>query len=83
LGFYMSVSKTNCRSEVVSPLGQGNPAPTLAGRHRPFFVTVIAVLLGVGAVVIIAGGIVLSLRPEESALRLQTWILLLRCALRS
>jgi phosphate transport system permease protein len=38
---------------------------TTAGRHRPFFVTVIAVLLGAGTVVVIAGGIMLSLRPER------------------
>jgi phosphate transport system permease protein len=38
------------------------------GRHRPFFVTVIAVFLGVGAVVAIAGGIMLSLRPEGGGL---------------
>jgi phosphate transport system permease protein len=33
-----------------------------------------AVLLGVGAVAVIAGGIMLSLRPEESALSLQTFL---------
>jgi hypothetical protein len=40
---------------------------TAAGRHRPFFVTVIAVLLGAGTVAVIAEGIMLSLRPEVGA----------------
>jgi len=40
---------------------------TAAGRHRPFYVTVIAVLLGAGTVVVIAGGIMLSLYPEGRA----------------
>jgi phosphate transport system permease protein len=45
------------------------------GRHRPFFVTAIAVLLGVGTVAVIAGGIMLSLRPEGGASsRLQTFL---------
>jgi len=40
---------------------------TVAGRHCPFFVTVIAVSLGVGTIAVIAGGIMLSLSPEGGA----------------
>lgn len=42
---------------------------TAPSSQRPFFVTVLAVLLGAGTVAVIAGGIVLSLRLEEGAPR--------------
>jgi phosphate transport system permease protein len=41
---------------------------TAAGHQRPFFVTVIAILLVVGAIAAIGGGILLSVPSEEGAL---------------